>query len=134
MVCSGAAPENVVRQWMRYAAVGQFLSLPTADQIMLVGVCRGRSAGVQIEFGEDVAQMASDGFLAYVELAANSSVGHTRSDEPENFDFTPGKRASAIAPLLRQENIRTRKLDHGAQPLKCFARGRQFLACVVFIP
>src|SRR5687768_18368389 len=57
------------------------------DQTILVGVCGRCGPGGDPELREDVADVASDGFLAQHQIRRDRAVGLASRDEPDDLEF-----------------------------------------------
>src|SRR5215831_7481926 len=62
-----------------------------SDQVVVVGVGRGRRPRTQIQLRENIAQVASYGLLADIELSRDLPVGNARCDQSEYLQFPLGK-------------------------------------------
>src|SRR5689334_5972379 len=109
------------------------LSRPWAwlgDQIVIVGVGCCGGARSQIEFCEDVAEMARDGLLADVKLVRDLAVRDAGGDEFKNLQFPGGQRAYRLAP--RQQQIHTSNIGCGTECFKLLTRSSKFLSGILF--
>ena len=92
---------------------------------MLEGVGRSGGAGVEVEFDENVAEVAGDGFLADSEFLSNGAVAGTGGYQAEHFDFTGAERRVTLW-LARRKRGQACQVGPGAEAFEGVSRGGQF--------
>src|SRR4029453_17929933 len=81
---------------------------------------RGRRAGTDIEFGQDVADVPVNGPFAQAQLGGDFSVGPTVDDQPQNLSL-PWTQPRSTVTLVGQELAGAVRVRPRAKPLE----GRQ---------
>src|SRR5215475_14048386 len=74
-----------------------------SEQLVLVGVRGGGRARRQIEFREDVADVAGDGLLADAQSSRDRPVLGAGGDEAQHFDLAAGQSRSNVRRGLRRQ-------------------------------